>query len=218
MVALAKSNNEEWACVAQALMDKIRQRVDNGGLDSFRREAAAYMRGDSDAAAYYGTVASLGLSGLVPDMAALLPDPGKRAALLSMHSAAQSPGSAAHAANGGGAAQGAADADGFPSLGAAAASGSRAEDGAAAAKRKGGGAKKVPKFERLRLTGGDAHATQAWMDTGGGTHAKAQPQNAWTQGRPAAAAGGGGASHGQWSKQGKLASEMKAISNAWDKR
>ena len=112
-------------------MEKIRQRIDSSGLDTFRREAAAYMRGESDAAAYYGTVASLGLSSLVPDMAALLPDQTKRAALLSMHSAA-------HAANGSSTAAATADADGFPSLGPAAANGSRAEDGAAAGRKKGG--------------------------------------------------------------------------------
>ena len=52
--------------------------MDQAGLDAFRREAAAYMRGETDAATYCGTVASLGLGSLVPDMAALLPDPRQR--------------------------------------------------------------------------------------------------------------------------------------------
>lgn len=38
--------------------------------------------------------------------------------------------------------------------------------------------KKVPKFEKLRLTGGDASATHDWLETSGGTQ-KRNPQNAW---------------------------------------
>ena len=74
----------------------------------------------------------------------------------------------------------------------------------------------VSKFERLRLTGGDPEATLAWMDTEGGRKPPTNPQNVWTQGRPAGSAGPGGSQpRGQWSKQGKLAHEWKTIQDAW---
>ena len=38
--------------------------------------------------------------------------------------------------------------------------------------------KKLPKFEKLRLTSGDAAATHNWLETSGGTQ-KRNPQNAW---------------------------------------
>lgn len=41
--------------------------------------------------------------------------------------------------------------------------------------------KKLPKFERLRVTGGDAHATQQWLEASGAVPVR--PQNAWTQKR-----------------------------------
>jgi hypothetical protein len=188
-------------------MERIRERVDGAGLDAFRREAAGFMRGDTDVLAYYGTVASLGLAPLVPDMAALLPDPGKAAALLSVHDAAKT-----------GALDGAASsgADGFPALEGGSGSGRGAlEKGPSAGKK---GAKKVPKFERLRLTGGNPAATEAWMSTGGGTRAPAtRPQNAWTQGQPAVGGGGAAQPRGQWRQQGKLAMEWGGINAAWDK-
>ena len=76
-------------------------------------------------------------------------------------------------------------------------------------------AKKVPKFERLRLTGGDPAATAAWLDTSGGT--KTKPQNVWTQGRPAVAGGGGPQPRGSWAAKDKLAKEWRGINDAWDK-
>ncbi len=77
----------------------------------------------------------------------------------------------------------------------------------------------VSKFERLRLTGGDPEAILAWMDTEGGRKAPTNPQNAWTQGRPAVSASAGGSQpRGQWSKQGKLAHEWKTIQDAWSQK
>eukprot|EP00891_Asterochloris_glomerata_P003403 jgi/Astpho2/3403/Aster-04737 len=82
----------------------------------------------------------------------------------------------------------------------------RAEAAAAAAsdaansKGKGKG-KKVPKFERLRLTGGDATATQNWLDTAGGHQVK--PQNVWT--RKSDAPGRAVASKGAWGSSGPSA-------------
>jgi hypothetical protein len=252
-VDILPSSNSHVCTSAQELLQKIRTRLDEDGLNAFRREAAAYMRGSVDAASYYAAVSSLGLSSLVPEMAALLPDPDKRAQLLSMHSAAES--SAADAAavsraarfgswqcsrcglvNGPSArlaCEGcqarkprvsetdnetqheqrseASSSEDFPALNGASASedGSRAKVGV---KRN----KKVPKFERLRLTGGDPQATAAFLETKGGTVVK--PQNAWTQGRPALAGGGAANPRGQWAKQGKLASEWRNINGAWDKK
>ena len=81
----------------------------------------------------------------------------------------------------------------------------RPEDGKPAPSAK---PRKIPKFERLRLTGGDAVATQAWLDTSGGTKPAVKPQNVWTQRRSAAVGGAGpelepGALRGQWAKAGR---------------
>lgn len=70
--------------------------------------------------------------------------------------------------------------------------------------------KKVPKFDRLRLTGGDPDATRDWLDTRGGT----QPggQAAWGGAAGAAQKQGGGSQpRGAWSRQGQLANEMRFI-------
>lgn len=107
---------------------------------------------------------------------------------------------------------GAPSSDAFPALGPAANGASSSSGGG----EKGKKGKKVPKFERLRLTGGDPEATAAWLNTSGGTRTK--PQNVWTQGRPAVAGGGGSQPRGQWSKEGKLANEWRQINNAWDKK
>ncbi len=106
----------------------------------------------------------------------------------------------------------------FPALGAA--NGSAYGHGAGSSGNQAGGAgkkaKKVPKFERLRLTGGDPAATAAWLDSSGGT--KTKPQNVWTQGRPAVAGGGGTQPRGSWAAKDKLAKEWRGINDAWDKK
>ena len=76
----------------------------------------------------------------------------------------------------------------------------------------------MSKFERLRLTGGDPEATLAWMDTEGGRKPPTNPQNQWTQGRPAVSAALGSQPKGQWSRQGKLAHEIKTVQDAWSKK
>ncbi|CAL8461904.1 g1435 [Coccomyxa elongata] len=245
----------------KALMERIRGQLNEEDLGTFRSHAAAYMRGDRDAESYYMVVASLGLASLVPDMAALLPDPLKRGELLSLHSAAApSPSEAAAAvvhasqnaswqcqrcslingpaagssceacgsrrtkqpadSSGAGASMSAAAAvaGDFPALGAA--NGLAYGHGAGSSGNQVSGAgkkaKKVPKFERLRLTGGDPAATAAWLDTSGGT--KTKPQNVWTQGRPAVAGGGGTQPRGSWAAKDKLAREWRGINDAWDKK
>ncbi|KAK9820561.1 hypothetical protein WJX72_011657 [[Myrmecia] bisecta] len=84
--------------------------------------------------------------------------------------------------------------------------------------------KKIPKFERLRLTGGDGVATKSWLETNGGQ--KVKPQNVWTQARgqagPSGQNDGVGPQQGpqsSWAKApGKLATEAGAINDAWSKK
>lgn len=199
----------------QALLDKIRARLSADELDAFRRQAAAYMRGSIDACEYYTTVDSLGLHSLVPEMAALLPDPGKRDMLLFVYSSVQETAAEAARSNSSSPssqqtrvqpAASASAADEFPEL-----NGRRGVNNSK-------NTKKVPKFERLRLTGGDPAATQNFLDTNGGTEVK--PQNAWTQGKPSISSGGEGSAQprGQWSQQGKVATEWRNINDAWAKK
>ena len=69
-------------------MEKVKRQLDARRFSEFRQSIAAFMRGDADARAYHKTVETLGLAHLVPEMASLLPDPSKRAALLGAHEAA----------------------------------------------------------------------------------------------------------------------------------
>ena len=70
-------------------MKRIKAQLSEEQLDQFRAEASSFLQGGIGAAAYHELVVSLGLGSLVPEMAALLPDPDRRAELLSVHSAAQ---------------------------------------------------------------------------------------------------------------------------------
>lgn len=72
----------------QVLVEKVKKQLDAKRFADFRQSIAAFMRGDADASAYHKRVESLGLSHLVSEMASLLPDPSKRAALLAAHEAA----------------------------------------------------------------------------------------------------------------------------------
>ncbi|CAK0783675.1 hypothetical protein CVIRNUC_006874 [Coccomyxa viridis] len=238
----------------KALMKRIKTQLSEEQLDQFRAEASSFLQGGIGASAYHELVVSLGLGSLVPEMAALLPDPDRRAELLSVHSAAQqaeqdlaADAAAAHAMQFGSwqcsrcslingpdtrsceacntrrpqgvkpsssnssaepAEPSAADGDGFPSLSSAPSDAKQPKKG-----------KKVSKFERLRLTGGDPEATLSWIDTEGGRKPPTNPQNAWTQGAPAVNAGGGGSQpRGQWSKQGKLGHEWRTVQDAWSKK
>ena len=70
-------------------MKKIKAQLSEEQLDQFRAEASKFLVGFTGASAYHGLVVSLGLGSMVPEMAALLPDPERRAQLLSVHSTAQ---------------------------------------------------------------------------------------------------------------------------------
>lgn len=69
----------------QALIEKIKKQLDQKKFTEFRSEAGKFMSGSIDAATYHRQVVTLGLAPLVPEMASLLPDPLKRAELLSVH-------------------------------------------------------------------------------------------------------------------------------------
>ena len=71
----------------QALLDKVRQRLDEDALADFKAQSALFARGDVDTRAYHEYVRMLGLAHLVPEIATLVPDAGKRSELLSQHRA-----------------------------------------------------------------------------------------------------------------------------------
>lgn len=69
----------------QALIEKIKRQLGPIMFTEFRQEAGKFMSGAIDAETYHREVASLGLASLIPEMASLLPEPLKRAELLSVH-------------------------------------------------------------------------------------------------------------------------------------
>ena len=82
--------------------------------------------------------------------------------------------------------------------------------------------KKVPKFDRLRLTGGDPDATREWLNTRGGTALGSAP--AWGGDAGAAQQGRQGVGsqlvqlRGPWARQGQLATEMRVINDSYSKK
>lgn len=69
----------------QAVIDKVRQRVSPDDFSQFKQESGRFMRGDASAKDFHSQVISLGLAALLPDLAALCPDPIKRTDLLAVH-------------------------------------------------------------------------------------------------------------------------------------
>ena len=89
--------------------------------------------------------------------------------------------------------------------------------------------RKLPKFERLRVTGGDGGATHDWLEKNGAVPVR--PQNVWTHRRAAAEAVGGAAApsvpvaapqeakvKNRWAQSGSLAQQVSSVQNAWAKR
>ena len=74
----------------QILIEKVKRQLDARRFAEFRQEAAKFLHGEINAEAYHQHVCALGLYSLVPEMASLLPDPMKRAELLSVHEASSS--------------------------------------------------------------------------------------------------------------------------------
>ncbi|DBA67661.1 TPA: hypothetical protein ACH3X2_001255 [Trebouxia sp. C0005] len=229
----------------KAVIDKVRQRVSPEDFSQFKQQSGSFMRGDASAKDFHTQVVTLGLAALLPELAALCPDPLKRSDLLAVHRSTFVAESAAKA--GGGwvppeAAAAAADhATRFSSWtcpsctlinapqafsceacrsmrppsnsaaqedGIAASSSNSAQTNGNSSQGEDKGKKKgkAPKFERLRLTGGDALATQNWLDTAGGQRSK--PQNVWTQKQPERPS--------QW-VNGKLTQKDRAVKDAWVK-
>ncbi|KAA6428253.1 MAG: hypothetical protein FRX49_01849 [Trebouxia sp. A1-2] len=230
----------------KAVIDKVRQRVSPEDFSQFKQQSGSFMRGDASAKDFHTQVVTLGLAALLPELAALCPDPLKRSDLLAVHRSTFVAESAAKA--GGGwvppeAAAAAADhATRFSSWtcpsctlinapqafsceacrsmrppsnsaaqedGIAASSSNSAQTNGNSSQGEDKGKKKgkAPKFERLRLTGGDALATQNWLDTAGGQRSK--PQNVWTQKQPERPS--------QW-VNGKLTQKDRAVKDAWAKK
>ena len=69
----------------QAVIDKVRQRVSPEDFIQFRQQSGLFVRGEASAQAFHSQVVSLGLAALLPDLAALCPDPTKRTDLLEVH-------------------------------------------------------------------------------------------------------------------------------------
>ena len=69
----------------QAVIDKVRQRVSPEDFSHFKQQSGSFMRGDASAKDFHTQVVSLGLAALLPELAALCPDPLKRNDLLAVH-------------------------------------------------------------------------------------------------------------------------------------
>ena len=74
----------------QILIEKVKKQLSTQKFGEFRQSVGAFMRGEQDGQHYHAVVVSLGLSHLIPEMASLLTDPLKRAAVLSVHEASAS--------------------------------------------------------------------------------------------------------------------------------
>ena len=71
--------------ILQAVIDKVRQRVSPEDFSHFKQHSGSFMRGDASAKDFHTQVVSLGLAALLPELAALCPDPFKRSDLLAVH-------------------------------------------------------------------------------------------------------------------------------------
>lgn len=69
----------------QAVIDKVRQRVSPEDFSQFKQQSGSFMRGDASAKDFHTQVVTLGLAALLPELAALCPDPLKRSDLLAVH-------------------------------------------------------------------------------------------------------------------------------------
>jgi E3 ubiquitin-protein ligase ZNF598 len=76
------------AAANKALLARVRGRLSEVDLASFREQAARYARREGPPSAYFSALARLGLGGLAPEMASLLPDPSLRAGLMDAWAAA----------------------------------------------------------------------------------------------------------------------------------
>jgi hypothetical protein len=70
---------------AQALLDKVRARLDSDAFKAFKADAVNYSNGTVSAEDFHDHVVQAGLATLVPEMAALLPDKQRKDHLLNVH-------------------------------------------------------------------------------------------------------------------------------------
>ena len=69
-------------------MDKARRLLSDGNFAAFRQASSEFMAGSMDATELHRRTEALGAAALVPDVAALCPDPNKRRQLLAAYRAA----------------------------------------------------------------------------------------------------------------------------------
>ena len=70
---------------AQELVDKARRLLSDADFAAFRQASGDFMAGRVDAAELHRRTEALGAATLVPDVAALCPDPDKRRELLAAY-------------------------------------------------------------------------------------------------------------------------------------
>jgi hypothetical protein len=84
-VAAAGGVSAELKAANKALVERCKAQLSDADFAAFRQRSGAFVQGSVDAGSYHKQVVALGLLGLVPELAALCPDPAKRAALLEAH-------------------------------------------------------------------------------------------------------------------------------------
>ena len=179
----------------RALLAAVVAAVGDGGAARFRAVAADYANGRLTAPSYVEALTDAGLEHLVGAMVATMPAGARRAALFDAAAAAGAPLPATGAASWTCAActlHNAAGSVRCEACGKRAPPGARGgvgpPRGAASGDPPPHGGRK-PKFERVRLTSGDAAATRAFLEASGA--APVRPGNVWTHRRGGGARGGG---------------------------
>ena len=76
------------AAANKALLTRVKGRLSHADLAAFREQSSRFARREGPPSGYYSCLARLGLGGLAPEMASLLPDPRLRAGLLDAWAAA----------------------------------------------------------------------------------------------------------------------------------
>ena len=69
----------------QSLIEKARQQLSMADFSAFKQDSGQFMAGRLPAATLHSRIQALGMSSLVPDLAALCPDAQKRKELLQVH-------------------------------------------------------------------------------------------------------------------------------------
>uniref|UniRef100_A0A383VLU4 RING-type E3 ubiquitin transferase n=1 Tax=Tetradesmus obliquus TaxID=3088 RepID=A0A383VLU4_TETOB len=84
-VAAAGGVSEELKAANKALIERCKALLSEAGFKAFREQSGAFMQGGVTAGKYHSHCVELGLTSLVPQLAALCPDADKRGALIAAH-------------------------------------------------------------------------------------------------------------------------------------